>query len=404
MPDKILPTPNQRSVDAAVARATINWPKLSLSGGIGQAAVLATLLFGAAAAVLLVRHGLRMHGIPFTFSFLSQPAGFEISEGVTVESVGAWLRLAPFTAQDTNLQALICGLLNTSIVAAIAIVLSTVLGILIGVARLSSNLIIRQWSFLYVEVIRNTPLLIQLLAWYFAGVLKLPPLSQALGFGGVIASQQGVSLPSLSAAASPTWWFLLAAALLVAISHRARRAHLPLLIGYDGALLIAGFGVALYGSPVLPDFPVASRFSVTGGINISPEMTGLILAISLNSAAYIAEIVRGAIQSVAKGQWEASAALGLRPGQALRVIILPQAVRVVIPSLGNQYVSLTKNTSLGIAIGYPDLFNVYGTVANQSGRALEGILLVMAVYLGISLGISGLVNIYNRRVVSKGAR
>jgi His/Glu/Gln/Arg/opine family amino acid ABC transporter permease subunit len=165
-----------------------------------------------------------MHGIPFTFSFLSQPAGFEISEGVTVEAVGAWLRLASFTAQDTNLQALICGLLNTLIVAAVAIVLSTVLGILIGVARLSSNLIIRQWSFLYVEVIRNTPLLIQLLAWYFGGVLKLPPLSHALGFGGAIASQQGVSLPSLSAAASPAWWFLLAAAVLVAISHRARRA------------------------------------------------------------------------------------------------------------------------------------------------------------------------------------
>jgi general L-amino acid transport system permease protein len=399
--------PGDAAAKPAAVRVPHIWRRLSSGGSSSRTVALIAILAVLAGIVLLVRHGLRMHGIPFTFSFLGQTAGFGISEGVTVNAGTNGLSLAPFASQDTNLQALLCGFFNTVLVTMVTIVLCTVLGVLIGVGRLSSNLIIRQWSLLYVEVIRNTPLLIQLLFWYFAVVLQLPPVSRAMSFGGVLASRQGVSLPFLSAVATPAWWFVAAAVLLAALAillPRSRRVVLPAWVGYAAAVLVAGVGVALYGKPLVPNLPEATRFSVAGGITVTPEMTGLVLALMVNSAAYIAEIVRGAIQSVAKGQWEAAAAVGLSRGDALRIIVLPQAVRVIIPSLGNQYVSLAKNTSLGIAIGFPDLFNVYGTVANQSGRALEGILLVMGVYLCISLTISGLVNIYNRRVMLQGAR
>jgi general L-amino acid transport system permease protein len=348
-----------RAQDAPVA----NHPPRERRARIRAAAV-QFLIFAAIVAVLgtflwMVWVGLKNHGIGFNLRFLREQAGFDISEGITVGHGSHGLALVPFSAQMTNAQALVTGLYNTLVVGLISLVLSTGLGLLLGVVRMSKSWIGRNWAWALIELVRNTPLLIQILFWYFVVILRLPSIADAsLLHGAVIASRQGIFLP----------WF----------------------VSTPGHLLAL-------------DFPVASTFSVSGGIGCSPEMASLIAALSVNTAAFIAEIVRGAVESINKGQWEAAAALGLGEGESLRVVVLPQALRVILPSLGNQYISLIKSTSFAIAIGFPDLFNVYGTVANQSGRSLEGILIVMFAYLLISVSISALMNLYNRRVMRKGA-
>ncbi|WP_206952459.1 amino acid ABC transporter permease [Trinickia acidisoli] len=376
-----------------------------------RAALVQALIFGAIVAVFgtflgMVWAGLRSHGIGFSLDFLRQQAGFDISEGFTFTHGPNGLTLSPFNAQMTNAQALVTGLYNTLVVALISIALSTVLGVLLGVTRMSKNWVAKNWVWGFIELIRNTPLLIQILFWYFAVVLQLPSLSQAsLLHGALIASRQGVYIPWLIATpAAKTFMAFLGVALALAAVGCMSRAR-KLRQGAFAAstlILVAGFFVG--GRPFSLDYPVASLFSVSGGIGCSPEMASLIAALSVNTAAYIAEIVRGAVEAIDKGQWEAASALGLSGRESLWVIVLPQALRVMLPSLGNQYISLTKSTSFAIAIGFPDLFNVYGTVANQSGRSLEGILIIMVVYLLISVSISALMNLYNRRVIKKGAR
>ncbi|RDU97211.1 amino acid ABC transporter permease [Trinickia dinghuensis] len=376
-----------------------------------RAALVQTLIFGAIVAVFgallgLVWEGLRRHGIGFSLDFLRQQAGFDISEGFTFAHGANGFTLSSFNAQMTNAQALVTGLYNTLVVAVISIVLSTVLGVLIGVTRMSKNWVAKNWAWGFIELVRNTPLLIQILFWYFAVVLQLPSLSQgSLLHGALIASRQGVFVPWLVATPGTTTFMVFAAAALLLAAagcvpgaRKLRRGAFAV----SALLLVAGCFVG--GRPFSLDYPQASLFSVSGGIGCSPEMASLIAALSVNTAAYIAEIVRGAVEAIDKGQWEAASALGLGGRESLWVIVLPQALRVMLPSLGNQYISLTKSTSFAIAIGFPDLFNVYGTVANQSGRSLEGILIVMAVYLAISVSISALMNLYNRRVVKKGAR
>ncbi|MEM5343401.1 ABC transporter permease subunit [Paraburkholderia azotifigens] len=371
-----------------------------------QSTVLLCILAVIGAFFGLVWAGLKSHGINFSLDFLEQPAGFDISEGLTVAHGPEGLTLAPFNGQMTNAQALLAGLYNTLVTAAFSIVFSTIAGVLLGVTRMSKNWIARNWAWGFIELIRNTPLLIQILFWYFAVFLNLPAIADAAHFGGsFIASRQGVFTPWLLTTSSSDgfgWFVLGAIALVVAtITLRSR----PRRIGCGlGALAVIAIGIAVTGTKFHIDMPVPSAFSVSGGAGFSPEMASLIVALSVNTAAYIAEIVRGAVQSVDKGQWEASAALGMGERESLWVIVLPQAVKVILPSLGNQYVSLAKSTSFAIAIGFPDLFNVYGTVGNQTGRSLEGILIVMTVYLFISLTIGALANAYNRRVMKKGAR
>jgi His/Glu/Gln/Arg/opine family amino acid ABC transporter permease subunit len=347
-----------------------------------------------------IRSALARKGVQFSFDYLLQPAGVNLSEGAALVFRDGWPSLADFQPSDSNLQALFAGLTNALRVALTAIVASTVLGTLLGVGRLSTNWLVRNLSFGLVEFVRNTPLLIQLVFWYFAVVLKFPPATAAASlFGSLIVSQSGVFVTWLAAsdAASPASSACLAIAALalcLAWLPTSRPARW-------GLAAVAGLALATsvgLGFPLAFDVPVKTRFGASGGLTMSPEMTALLLAITINSSAYVAEIVRGAIDALPRGQWEASSALGLSRGATLRDIILPQVFRVVLPSLGNRYIGLTKDTSLGIAIGFPDLFNVSGTIANQTGRNLEGVILVMLAYLVLSWAISVAVNLVNRRV------
>jgi general L-amino acid transport system permease protein len=376
-----------------------------------RAAALQALILGAVVAVVvsvlaLIASGLRSHGIGFSLGFLGQPAGFDISEGLTIAHGPNGLALEPFNSQQTYAQALVTGLYNTLVASFISIILSTVLGVTLGVARMSRNWVVRNWAWALVEFVRNTPLLIQLIFWYFAVLLQLPRLSEATHLhGALIASRQGVFIPWLLATPAASGYGHFAEAAIVAIALgclvRARAVRLVAFAASAGLLVL---GLVVAGWPLHVDMPVPSAFSVAGGAAFSPEMASLIIALTVYIAAFIAEVVRGAVGSIDKGQWEAAAALGLGHGESLWVVVLPQAVRVILPSLGNLYVTLAKSTSFAIAIGFPDLFSVYGTVANQSGRALEGLLIIMVAYLLISFAISALANLYNRHVMGKGAR
>lgn len=355
---------------------------------------------------LAVREALARKGIQFSFGYLGHVANFSLSEGLVPSFAVGWPALESFSPSHSNLQALFAGLWNSLKVALSAIVLCTMFGTLIGIGRLSTNWLVRNLCFGLVEAIRNTPLLIQIVFWYFAVVLRFPPANVASNwFGGLLASRSGVFFPGLaiSERAGAASWGLLALAfvLLVAgVALRGLRLRLILLAAAFSALAAA----AVVGFPLGLDLPVATRFGARGGFSVSPEMTALLIAIVVNSSAYVAEIVRGAIEALPKGQWEASASLGLSRSHTLRDIILPQVFRIVLPSLANRYISLTKDTSLGIAIGFPDLFNVYGTVSNQTGRNLEGVVIVMLTYLALSWVISACVNGINARVNGRRAR
>ncbi|NYT61003.1 ABC transporter permease subunit [Alcaligenaceae bacterium] len=355
-----------------------------------------------------IYYGLAAHNIPINFAFLWQKSGLHLTEGLTLNwSEG--LSLQDFNSNDSNMQALILGLYNTLKVALIGIVFSTLLGLLVGAGRVSQNWMLNRVALGFVDLIRNTPLLIQLFFWYFAVILQLPALRSASVFYGAIASRQGLYIPSIIIEpAWPFFWWavLISLALLVlvfAVAGRGKR-RVPCLVIMG--LVILGWLSAMLslGKPLQMDFPVASRFRASGGIAFSPEFAAILLALVVYTAAFIAEIVRGSIESITNRQWMAAFALGLKRWQAMVYVILPQAFRILIPPLVNQYLNLAKNTSLAIAIGFPDLFNIYGTIANQTGRSMEGILIVMVAYLLLNWLISLLMNIYNRRLLAKGLR
>jgi general L-amino acid transport system permease protein len=339
-------------------------------------------------------------GMRFSLDYLRNIAGIELSQGETLVFVRGWPTWRNFSASDTNAQALIAGLLNTLTVSLMAIGIATVLGFLAGLGRFSTNWLIRTLLFLGIEVTRNTPLMIQIMFWYFGVILMLPPISGASGlFGDIFVGLQGIYLPRIVTLVPGTDGLLLVLfafvlLILYATSARPGRRQRPLLW-----LAVAAFVLSII--PRIPfaiDHPEATRFGALGGLIIRPEFSALLLAISVNSAAYIAEIVRGAINAIPTVQWEAATALGLTRCQILREIILPQVLRIALPALGNQYVSLAKNTSLGIAIGFSDLFSVAGTIVNQTARTLETFLILMASYVLLSFAISAVVNLANSRL------
>lgn len=286
---------------------------------------LVAVLLAAVVVVILwgnLQRNLRQLGISFGFDFLKQQASFDIGE-----------TLISYKPTDTYSHALWVGLINSLRVAIAGIFLTTIVGVSAGIARLSDNWLVRNITIVYVEVFRNTPLLLQLLFWYFAVFLSFPKTGNKISLWGFIGvSQNGLELP----------WFTL-----------------------------------------------------------SPEFSALLLGLTFYTGAFIAEIVRGGIQSVPKGQWEAARSLGLKPGLAMRLVIFPQALRVIIPPLTSQYLNLTKNTSLAIAIGYPDIYFVASTTFNQTGKAVEVILLIMLTYLTLSLTISVVMNLFNHSVQIK---
>jgi general L-amino acid transport system permease protein len=369
-----------------------------------QAVLIAVVGFLVVAAVLNARANLERAGITSGTGFLNNTAGFDISQS-----------LIPFSAAaSTYGEAFIAGLLNTLLVAAIGVVFATVLGFTIGVARLSRNWIVAKVAMVYVEVVRNVPLLLQLLFWYNAVLAPLPSPRESINVGGsFFLNNRGFFMPkpifgsdiSILLAA-----FVAGVAGTVAFSVWARRQQeqtgrqYP--VGLTALALIVGFPVLVWivlawtiGNPISFEVPEQQRFNLRGGMQILPEFVALLVGLVTYTAAFIAEVVRAGILAVSKGQTEAASSLGLRPGFTLRLVVIPQAMRVIVPPLTSQYLNLTKNSSLAVAIGYPDLVQVFmGTVLNQTGQAVVVVVITMGVYLTISLVTSFFMNIYNRRV------
>ncbi|WP_210483347.1 amino acid ABC transporter permease [Microvirga antarctica] len=338
------------------------------------------------------------------FGFLNNTAGFDISQ--TLISFSA--------AGSTYGDAFIVGLLNTLLVSAIGIVLATFLGFTVGIARLSKNWMVAKVAMVYVELLRNIPLLLQLLFWYIAVLGPLPQPRDSIGMGaGFFLNSRGLFMPR-PLYASDAW--VMGAALVIGIvgtiifrtwakkQQESTGRQYPLGLVTIGLVLglpiLAWLALAVVGAnPISFEMPQKGTFNLRGGMQILPEFVALLVGLVTYTAAFIAEVVRAGILAVSKGQTEAAGSLGLRPGQTLRLVVVPQAMRVIIPPLTSQYLNLTKNSSLAVAIGYPDLVQVFmGTVLNQTGQAIEVVVITMGVYLTISLVTSFVMNIYNRRV------
>ncbi len=371
------------------------WRPSPVSACVRQALLLALVLgglawFGHNAALKLAEQG-----VSGGFAFLGREAGFAIAESPLAYGPG-----------DSYLRALAVGLLNTLKVAAPALLGATLLGTLVGIGLRARNRLAARLARAYVEALRNVPLLLQLFLWYALLTEALPPPRQAWQpLPGVFLSGRGLFLPAPGA--HPAWaaagWGLLAglaAALPAGRWRRGRRgrgvAMVALVLAPPLAAWLAAGGLGAWTLPAL------SGFNFVGGLVLSPEFAALGLGLTLYSASYIAEIVRAGLDAVPAGQREAAAALGLKPGQALRLVVLPQALRVIVPPLAGQYLSLVKNSSLAVAIGYPDLVSVANTAINQTGHAIEGVAIIMAAYLSVSLAVAALMEVYNRRVALRG--
>ncbi len=342
-------------------------------------------------------HNLEVRRIATGFGFLNREAGLPIAES-----------LINYSPTNTYLRALLVGLLNTLKVAVVGIILATVFGTLIGIARLSKNWVLRTLSATYVEVIRDLPLLLQLLFWY-AILQGLPGPRQALHPAeGVFLSNRGLKLPwiqwegahSLALVAfvlgAVITFFYRRQAIARQMADGMPRATWPVALVCLVGLPLAAW--AALGAPFTPDIPALRGFNFQGGLTLSPEYFALLAGLVMYTSGFIAEIVRAGIQAVPNGQREAAQALGLRPGAVLRLVVLPQALRVIVPPMTSQYLNITKNSSLAVAIGYQDIVSIANTTLNQTGQAIEGIAIIMLVYLTISLSISGFMNWYNARI------
>ena len=369
-----------------------------IRGIIWQVLLLATVAAGVWYLFSNTQENLARNSIQVGFDFLSREAGFEIAES-----------LIPYDATYTYARAFLVGIGNTLYVALVGVVLATILGTIVGIARLSQNWLVRKLASAYVEVMRNVPLLLQLLVWYVFFTEILPGVRQAIDIGGLVfLSQRGlryawpVGHPAFLYAGIAVLIGVAAFIFYRAYARKRQQAtgvQLPL--GWPAAALMLGLPVIAWlagGAPTELEVPEMAGFDMRGGRNISPEFTALLIGLTTYTAAFIAEVVRGGILAVDKGQTEAGEALGLTAGQRLRLVTLPQALRVIIPPMTSQYLNLTKNSSLAVAIGYPDLVSVANTSMNQTGQAIEAIAILMAVYLAISLLIALLMNIYNSRV------
>jgi general L-amino acid transport system permease protein len=349
--------------------------------------------------VLNARANLQAQNIASGFGFLDNTAGFGVNQS-----------LIAYNEADTYGRVFLVGLLNTLLVAALGIVLATILGFAIGIGRLSPNWLLARLAGGYVELIRNLPLLFQILFWYLAVLGALPGPRQSISLAGAIfLNNRGIIVPAPVAGAGigavvAAFAIGVLAAIAVALWARRRQDRTggrpPLF--WPSVALIVGLPLAAFvaaGFPIGFEKPELRGFNFVGGIRLIPEFVALLLALTTYTAAFIAEVVRAGLLAVPRGQTEAALALGLRRGLMLRLVVVPQALRVIVPPLTNQYLNLTKNSSLAVAIGYPDLFAVFaGTALSQTGQAIEIIAITMAVYLAISLLTSALMNWYNARI------
>ena len=357
----------------------------------------AVVLLGAAAAAEATAK-IQARGIPLGFDFWNEIAGFEINQA-----------LIPYSSLSTYGQAFFVGVVNTLVVVLLGVVLATVLGFTIGIMRLSPNWIVRKFSTAYVELIRNVTLLIQLLFWYNAVLKPLPGPKNSIALPlGVYLNNRGIVVPEFSAEPSAVIVFGALAAGVVATTglawwarYRFRKtgATFPMLAAACLLLLgIPGILWLLLGSPFSATPATLSGFNFKGGHRVYPEFAALLVGLSVYTASYIAEIVRAGIVSVGRGQTDAAQALGLTAGQTLRFVIVPQALRVIVPPLTSQYLNLAKNSTLAVFIGYPDLVQVFaGSVLNQTGAAVQVMAITLSAYLLLSLVMSLLMNLFNQR-------
>ncbi|MDB5815399.1 MAG: transporter permease subunit [Rhodocyclales bacterium] len=349
---------------------------------------------------------MRARGAHAGFDFLFDPAGFDISEGLFGYESGQ-----PFW------RAFLVGLGNTLRVALVSIVACTVLGTLLGIGRLSRNFLLRSLCTGYIELVRNVPVLLQLLMWYFILTDMLPASDEALApLPGIFLSKSGLAFPV--PVLSVAWLyagvgFVFGINMSVLYLRRVRRVLYdsgrqlprvwPVFLLLAGATLLGCLiGAVIHGAPWAFDVPEKSAINISGGAAVTPEFLAVCIALSTYTAAFVAEVVRAGILSVQHGQLEAARALGLNRVQQLQRVILPQALRVIVPSLTNQYLNLTKNSSLAVAVGYPDLVSIANTSLNQTGRAFECVAIIMTVYVTLSLITAWLMNRYNRRVALRG--
>jgi general L-amino acid transport system permease protein len=377
--------------------AWYNNPKLR--GTAYQLAILAALLWLGYLFALNAKANLEAQKIASGLGFLNHTAGFGINQ-----------TLIDYNETHTYSRVFWVGLLNTLLVSGLGIVFATILGFVIGIARLSPNWLVARLAGGYVELIRNLPLLFQILFWYLAVLSTLPGPRQSLSlFGQIFLSNRGIILPRPVPGddfiyVAGAFALGVIATMMLALWGRRRQARTgrPFALLWPSMALLVGLPLAIFflaGSPLTLDQPRLQGFNFVGGLRLIPEFVALLIALVTYTAAFIAEIVRAGILAVPRGQTEAAAALGLRRGHILRLIVLPQALRVIIPPLTNQYLNLTKNSTLAVAIGYPDLVAVFaGTTLNQTGQAIEIIAITMAVYLVISLATSLIMNWYNARI------
>jgi general L-amino acid transport system permease protein len=385
------------------ARTQTNWlydPRIR--GYAWQALLVATLVALVWSAAYNVSVNMQARGIPMGFGFWDQTAGFDINQS-----------LIDYSSLSTYGQAFWVGLVNTLLVSAIGIALATPLGFALGIARLSPNWILAKLALVYVEIARNTPLLLQLFFWYNAVLKALPNPRQSVSLGGIVLlNNRGLYLPRpefADGAAFVGAAFVLALGAAIAFGLWARRRQA--LTGQRAPVAIVALALLLvlptlaylvFGRPISFSFAVLSGFNLHGGVQLFPEFAALAFGLTTYTAGFIAEVVRSGILAVSHGQSEAASALGLHRGLTMKLVVVPQAMRLITPPLTSQYLSLTKNSSLAVFIGYPDLVQIFaGTVLNQTQAAMQVMAITMGVYLAISLATAAVLNAYNARFALK---
>jgi general L-amino acid transport system permease protein len=377
------------------------WRDVRVLRIVGQIVFVLVVLFVLREMYLNATFTLDQRGRELSYSYLENRAGFGIKESILT-----------YSANQPFYRAFMVAATNAMLVAFIGIILATILGVFVGIARLSTNWLVRKIAQVYVEAIRNIPALVQVVFWYTAVILAIPQIQNSFSVGGfAYVSNRGAAIPALRVGDNFGIWLGVVALGIVAAAYLwLRRTRINESTGRPSYRWLLAFAVVL-GTALVADFifggvtveaPELAERSYAGGLQMSPEFAGILIGLVIYTAAFIGEIVRGSILAVSKGQKEAGQALGLRPGQQLRLVVLPQALRIAVPPITNQYLNLWKNTSLAFIIGFPELINITTTVVNQSGHDLENFSLIVLIYLTVSLVLSAVMNVFNRLVALRG--